>query len=158
MREALANLLFFTAWMVLHPIKAFRLLSVRLLSVLNGRRPLWDNKAMHPLLRALGFPKPSADTDNLPFMVTITTLTVSGMSDTEIAGYAADEVHAKSILELRVRMQLEEPDSKNRHIAREDNGTVMVHTDAWTKVFEVSTDEDRVASAASAKSSAKYGD
>src|SRR6266581_8769282 len=87
MREALTDAFFFTAWMVLHPIKAFRFLAVRLLSLLNRRRPLWDNKAMHPLLRALGFPKPSDNIENLPYMVTITTLTVSGLSDTEIAGY-----------------------------------------------------------------------
>src|SRR5712692_5675321 len=119
MREALTNAFFFTVWMVLHPIKAFRSLSVRLLSLLNGRRPLWANKSMHPLLRALGFPQPSDNIENLPFMVTITTLTVSGFSDIEIAGYAADEVYAKSMLELRLRMQLGEPDSKDRHITRE---------------------------------------
>lgn len=55
MGKLLTDLFFQILWTLEHPIKAVKLALVKLLLLLNGGRPLVQNRAMHPLIRLLGY-------------------------------------------------------------------------------------------------------
>jgi hypothetical protein len=137
MREALVKCYSYLVWMVLHPINAFRFFVVQFLGILNGGRPLWSNKAMHPLLHAMGYREPSSKVDDLPYVLTITTFPISGEYDIEIAGRSIDEDGAKDTLKIRLDFLVEDLGATKHHITHEDDGRVMVHTEKWSKVYEI---------------------
>ncbi len=49
----LTDVLFLLIWAAFHPVKAIQALLMRLLSLFNGGRPLWDSRKMRPILRLI---------------------------------------------------------------------------------------------------------
>lgn len=81
------------------------------------------------------------ETDKLPFLVTIHTMNIDGTGDIQIFGRSATEEFAKTILETAVNEHLERFAANDPKMTQETDGTIMLHTDGWSKVFGVQRKE-----------------
>ena len=88
------------------------------------------------LLKELLNPR-KIELDKLPFVVTVMTMKTDGTGDVEVIGHSATEELARTALEIAIKEQVEKFAASDPLVTRESDGTVMLHTKGWSKVFRL---------------------